>query len=431
MGKLRPVGSEKLQGMEKINRILEIARYKEIIPEPVNETVKDTYQIQLADGNNYKIAKEKNGYVIKKSINEGTEEYLEPMKNRKYYSSYSQALKRLNLITKEVNSLVGNDSEISLFGEQKKFTLKTPKPAPAPAPEPAPAPAPSPEMSAGEMPSPDMGSEEMPSPDMGSEEMPSPDMGSEDMETPDMGAEGEPGEEVTMKSIQKLTGKLGQKIRQFSQEQELTSNDAKYVINSILSAIDLTKLEPEDMEEIMSRLEGEDEGMEGMGNEEMPNPEDMGDEDMSEPPTPPSSDELGELFDIDDDKGGFGRMIGQGVTKLVGDSLSEDEDFEYKEGLNKIIDNIFSESKVEKILTKYFDIDEKEKRIIESKNKKKVSSVFGKVKPLCETFNQENTSKKLIQKYPEIMFVGKTSKKNLLFQLNESKVKITPEGKIL
>ena len=29
--------------------------------------------------------------LIKKSINEGVEEYIEPMKNRKYYNSYSQA----------------------------------------------------------------------------------------------------------------------------------------------------------------------------------------------------------------------------------------------------------------------------------------------------------------------------------------------------
>ena len=38
MGKLKPIGSEKLQGLEKINRILEIARYKENIPSNLNET---------------------------------------------------------------------------------------------------------------------------------------------------------------------------------------------------------------------------------------------------------------------------------------------------------------------------------------------------------------------------------------------------------
>ena len=145
MGKLKPIGSERLEGMEKINRIIEISRYKENIPNPVNEVRSTEYGIMLADGNTYKIERDKNGYVIKKSINESEMDYLEPMQNRKYYPSYSQALKRLNLITKEVNTLVGNEENISLFGEQKKFTLKTPKPAPVeapPMPEPAPAPAP-------------------------------------------------------------------------------------------------------------------------------------------------------------------------------------------------------------------------------------------------------------------------------------------------
>ena len=37
MGGLKPIGSEKLEGMDKIRRIMEIARYNENIPNPVNE----------------------------------------------------------------------------------------------------------------------------------------------------------------------------------------------------------------------------------------------------------------------------------------------------------------------------------------------------------------------------------------------------------
>ena len=37
MGGLKPIGSEKLDGMDKIRRIMEIARYKENIPTPRNE----------------------------------------------------------------------------------------------------------------------------------------------------------------------------------------------------------------------------------------------------------------------------------------------------------------------------------------------------------------------------------------------------------
>jgi len=430
MGNLKPIGSEKLQGQEKLNRILEIARYNESIPQPVNETVKDNYNIKLPDGNTYKISKEKNGYVIKKTIKEGTEDYLEPMKNRKYYSSYSQAFKRLNLIVKEVNSLIGNDQEISLFGEQKKYTLKTPKPVAElpPTSEPAPMDTPPPS----DAPTPDMGMEggEPPS------DAPTPDMGMEggeppmDEPTPDMGMEdSDMGGEVTMKTIQKLTGKLGQKIRQFSDTEELSSNDAKYVINSILSAIDLTKLEPEDKEEIMSRLEGEEEGMEDMGDmgdmgaEDSPEPPDMSGEEMPNDEMPES--EMAEEYETLGDA--FHSKLKGGFTSQLARNMDEYE----SKGVSNILDNVFSESKVEKILTKYFDIDEKEQRLVESKNIKKKKNTFSKVKQVCETFDQENTSRKLIQKYPDALFVGKTSKNNLLFQINETKVRVTPQGRIL
>ena len=46
MGGLRPIGSEKLEGMDKIRRIMEIARYNESIPQPVNED-KKTEKINL------------------------------------------------------------------------------------------------------------------------------------------------------------------------------------------------------------------------------------------------------------------------------------------------------------------------------------------------------------------------------------------------
>jgi len=124
MSKLKPIGSEKLEGLDKIQRIMEIARYKENIPQPVNEVSSREYQVVLADGVTYSINKEKLGYVIKKQVNESFE-YIEPMKNRNHYNSYSQAFKRLNLIAKEVNVLTGTDENISLFTEDKKYLLNS------------------------------------------------------------------------------------------------------------------------------------------------------------------------------------------------------------------------------------------------------------------------------------------------------------------
>ena len=52
MADLRPLGSEKLQGQDKISRILEIANYGSK-PSTVNESKSSSaeYSIQLADGN--------------------------------------------------------------------------------------------------------------------------------------------------------------------------------------------------------------------------------------------------------------------------------------------------------------------------------------------------------------------------------------------
>ena len=125
MSKLKPIGSEKLQGTDKIKRIMEIAKYN-TPNSTLTESTQD-YSINLVDGMTYHIVKEKQGYIIKKGLTESTSDYIEPMKNRKYYSSYSQALKRLNLVIKEVNTLNGNDEGTELFGEQKKFVFKTKK----------------------------------------------------------------------------------------------------------------------------------------------------------------------------------------------------------------------------------------------------------------------------------------------------------------
>jgi hypothetical protein len=475
MGKLKPIGSERLEGMEKINRIIEISRYKENIPNPVNEVRSTEYGIMLADGNTYKIERDKNGYVIKKSINESEMEYLEPMQNRKYYPSYSQALKRLNLITKEVNTLVGNEENISLFGEQKKFTLKTPKPAPveaAPMPEPAPAPAPAP----AELPPAPGGDMDMPEdPSMGDEgmDMPEdPEMGDEGMDMGDEGMDmgGEPeGEEgmVTFKSIQKLTGKLGQKIRKLNQgEEPISSDDTKYVINSILSALDLSQLSDEDVEEIMTRFEDN----EDMGDEDMEMPEEpeMGDEDMEMPEEPEMGDEDMEMpegemreewegtMDGDYDLGfsdepkkmrhpkspmeemNFDKALTNKHSELIKSKMGDMLEDKHVEGMGGIFDEIFSESKVDKILSRYFQESPNEKRLNEERGvrkfvEKKTHKVkqMKEVKRLSESIDQEVTSEKFITRYSKAELIGKTNKRNLVFEVNGKQFKITPDGAIL
>ena len=75
MGDLKPIGSEKLTGQDKIKRIMEIARFNEVIPEKINETAKKEYSVNLADGHDYQIVREKQGYVIKRTISESDTDF--------------------------------------------------------------------------------------------------------------------------------------------------------------------------------------------------------------------------------------------------------------------------------------------------------------------------------------------------------------------
>ena len=75
MGDIKPIGSERLEGMDKLRRIMEIAKYKEVPRQEINDLSTTNYTIRLADGNLYGIVKEKSGYIIKKGLNESNLDY--------------------------------------------------------------------------------------------------------------------------------------------------------------------------------------------------------------------------------------------------------------------------------------------------------------------------------------------------------------------
>jgi hypothetical protein len=383
----------------------------------LNETSRSEYGINLADGMSYEIVKERQGYIIKKVVTEGATEYIEPMKNRKYYSSYSQALKRLNLFAGELNRLNENEEGTSLFGEQKKFVLKTPKPAAEPAPEAmappmAPPAVPSPELP----PSPDAMAPAPEGMDMGMDmgmdsemggEMDAPEGGEEDvtfdaeMDT-EMGG-GDAEEKVTFKTIQKLTGKLTQKIRTLDNEEGMTSENIKYVINMVLSSLDLGSLSEEDKEDIMSKfdeVESEDEmsGIEGTAPE----------------------DDITSDTEVEDIQSDMDIPV-EGEMQEMGNGA--------------IFDSIFGESKVDKVISKYFEISKKE--ILENREKfvqKKKESVVSlkrqmvEVQKLVESVEQKLAAKKFLEENSKATIVGKTNKKNLVFENKGKQIKISPEG---
>jgi hypothetical protein len=59
-----------------------------------------------------------------------------------------------------------------------------------------------------------------------------------------------------MEEIQKFAGKLGQELR--DQHEKLESDDIKYVLNMVISAVDLDKLSDEDIEELAKKFDRED-----------------------------------------------------------------------------------------------------------------------------------------------------------------------------
>jgi hypothetical protein len=388
MAKLKAIGSEKLDGADKLKRIMEIATYR--MPSMSITESATEYSINLADGMKYHIVKEKQGYIIKKGLNESTLDYMEPMKNRIYFSSYSQALRKLNLVIKETSELYGETEEVKLFGEQKKFVLKTPTPpapeleAPAVPAEPAPLPEP-------ELPMADMGTDV----DM--------DMGVEVPSEEPMDMEQDAEEKVSFRVIQKLTGKLTQKMRALESQEGMTSEDIKYVINMVLSSFDLNSLSEEDTEDILSKFEEDTEDLGG---------DDMDGEDMTDD---------SEVEDIQADM-----------------DLPIEGEMEEDYGNVAIFDGIFGESKVDKVISKYFEHTKKEIRESQEKQvektlrkKTQVKQIMESVVKMTETVEQELSAEKFLKENTGCNFVGKTNKKNLVFETKKGQIKITPTGEII
>jgi hypothetical protein len=283
----------------------------------------------------------------------------------------------------------------------------------------------------------------------------------EEMPEPDMG---EPSDDedgvVSFKAIQKLTGKLAQKLRKLNQgEEPISADDTKYVLNSILSALDLSVLTDEDMEDIISKLEdseleSDDETEEPSDDEDYQMPDD------EDAPPPPSDEELPEYEMSEEEtneyiEGMIGGDYDLGFKKepkevnipkaiassyakearnQLGDMLESDD----LDGVEGIFDSVFSESKVDNIIKSYFVETDSEKKFIQEQKQKKFLTekvkkvkIMREVRNLSETFQQENISSKFLDRYSKANFVGKTNKKNLVFEVNGKQYKITPHGAIL
>lgn len=287
MADIKPLGSEKLNGDEKLKRILELTYYNEKNKKSTSnkpELVKES-----KTGYVFGIVKEKDGYYVKSGLNESSLDYIGGMfmKNKNRFSSYADAFKRLEFIK-------GQEE----LNEATKYVLKPNSPktespladptADAPIAPPAEEPAPAPVEEPSDVPAED----ELPTEEPSAETEP---------EEPS-----EPKRSDYMAEVQKYAGKLGQELRDLHDRME--SDDIKYVLNMIISAVDLDKLEDDDIEEIGKKFERDEE-------EEVP----------SEEPTVEPEDEVPAEEPVGDEELGEEDVTMDALERFINTPMDTDE----------------------------------------------------------------------------------------------------------
>lgn len=388
------------------------------------------YSIEAPNGKTYGILRDQTKFYIKESkINNPTIQDFDFIGgvingSKTHYKNYSHALNYLNLMIAEMNqrnpkskgiNLLECNAKTNPMEEEKEVDEKTVLKMPQAQPTQQPAPAMDTKQPndgsglnfGGDDSGLDLGG------DNSEDEL---DLGGDDS-----GLEGEDSEDgldnedENTKEIQKLTGKLGQKMRDLEQpDSDLT----KYVINSVLSALDLNELEPEDQKKILKKLkkqmeqndeldadlDTEDDDELDLDNEEGDDTEDTGDElDFGGKAKKPKENEMQELVLLGDDNKGEQEHGQQEKSKWNVPPKNQ-----------KYWDNK-NQGKINKTISKYFEytpeeIDaQKQQKMSESKIK---GSLLKEGKDKCKTIEQELSLQKVLN-YDK-GFGIKTMKENLV-----------------
>ncbi len=257
------VNPKKIKGQDKLDRIKDLMGKMSTLNESTSLSEVENVK-RGANGVIYGIVRENHSYFIKTTektsgtILSEDFNYIGGLQNKNIerYGSYAEALKQLNLKFDMLNESFGVKGNSNLFEsdavevkeanasgvivkeepeviEDQKTVIKVDAPAPAPAPV-------EDEVEEVEV-------EEDPFAD---------EEGGEEEISMDVEEEGEDDGDGYTKKIQKLTGKIGQMLRD---KDEPDAELDKYVINSIVSAIDWEEIPDEDVEDIIAKIEGEDE----------------------------------------------------------------------------------------------------------------------------------------------------------------------------
>ena len=300
------VNPKTLKGQDKVNRMLDLMGKMNTL----NES-KSFSELELIkkgpNGIVYGIVRENHDYFIKTSnkpygkfLSEDFQ-YIGGLQNKgtEKYHSYAEALKHLNIKFDMLNESYGIEYNVNIFEsdgnaiaggagfgfvlekeeeiildnqiEEEKKVLKVDAPASA-------TPAAAPAASTPEAPVED----DVEDDEFGFSDEDAEDLGDDTEDTEDTDTTGDEGtedlgdDEMT-KKIQKLTGKIGQMLRD---SEDVDPKLEKYVINSIISALHLDEMDEGDKEDIISKFEGEEEE-DSFGSEE--DTEEGGEEDTETP----------------------------------------------------------------------------------------------------------------------------------------------------
>ena len=138
MDGIKASGSENLYGKDKLNRMLELAGVKNTVNESTNTIYTTAIQYKHApNGKTYGIFREGQQYFIKEAtttenLTVESFDYIDGLrfKNDNKYSSYSASLKRLNLMFNEFNYTELLEEEVDMVRtdrlDEKKYIIKVP-----------------------------------------------------------------------------------------------------------------------------------------------------------------------------------------------------------------------------------------------------------------------------------------------------------------
>jgi hypothetical protein len=100
--------------------------------------------------------------------------------------------------------------------------------------------------------------------------------------------------------------------------------------------------------------------------------------------------------------------------------MSDDESFQVED----MIESLFSESSVDRVLGKYFKPTKK----LVKENVQRKETTFNKIQKLSESKSQEAASAKVLSKYPTAKLVGKTVGKDIVFEVEDKRLKVSTKG---